>query len=655
MKKIIFTLMLAIAGSVWTMSSALCIARAPQSLQQPTTLSGLLVMEGTPCESTDTLYPCLPCLTLAFQSNETLYYLTSDNEQTMSQLDEIEAQLNESQHATVTGILYQQGSYNYINVQNISLDSDPLPSLCDEWHMLVPGFSWPYKDYTYMHHLANDTLIGGQHYVQLESNETGTFAYEGAMRESESKVYYIPAGSTHEYLLYDFNVQVGDTLTNLWIGGQESEYEQGLIRDIIVEDIEGTAPSRKFYISFTYDYWQGMFRWIEGVGLNEGPAGWYYVPGTPVDPTPEILCAYKDGKRVYATSQAEQHSCCYNAQKINSLCDTWNVLEIDGVTCGGCEVYRTMKYCLTTDTIIGGTHYVKLMKGNAYEGALREGNNRDIYFIPSGSTHEYLLYAFNAQVNDMLDNLYIGETCPEGGYAALVEAISEGTPRVFTIRVLIPETKPGMESGATFITDWIEGVGYGTTPLGKHIGPLTPADSRGYSLLCAYMNGKQVYASDLSEQYGCEYNYDPHEIPTDTIPLFAQDDPGSSTVDPVDPNQVVATLQGDQLTIHEKTGVDVTYSLHHNAPAQTPSQHRAPQSDTFRNEVTIQITESGEYLLQLTNPSWGYTIVGRFTYVAEGIELTNDQLPMTIKVIKDGRLLIRRGEKIYTVTGQQIQ
>lgn len=460
MKKIIFTLMLAIAGSVWTISSALCIARAPQSLKQSAeTYSGVLVLEGTPCESTDTLNPCLPCLTLAFQSNETLYYLTSDNDQMMSQLDDIEAQFIEGQHATITGIFYQQGSYNYIKVQNISLDSDPLPSLCDEWHMLVPGFSWPYKDYTYMHHLANDTLIGGQHYVQLESNETGTFAYEGAMRESESKVYYIPAGSTHEYLLYDFNVQVGDTLTNLWIGGQESEYEQGLIRDIIVEDIEGTAPSRKFYISFTYDYWQGMFRWIEGVGLNEGPAGWYYVPGTPVDPTPEILCAYKDGKRVYAASQADNYDCC-----------------------------RT------------------------------------------------------------------GE-----------------------------------------------------------------------------------------------------EQPKDTIPLFAQDDPGSSTVDPVDPNQVVATLQGDQLTIHEKTGVDVTYSLHHNAPAQTPSQHRAPQSNTFRNEVTIQITESGEYLLQLTNPSWGYTIVGRFTYVAEGIELTNDQLPMTIKVIKDGRLLIRRGEKIYTITGQQIQ
>ncbi len=643
MRKSFFTLVLVIASSVWTMSSALCIARAPQMQQSTETLSGYFVMEGTPCEST--VEPCLPCLTLAFQSNETLYYLTSDNDQMMSQLNEIEAQFIEGQHATINGISYQQGSYNYINVQTVSIANSPLPSLCNEWHMLVPGFSWPYTDYTYMHRLANDTLIGGQNYVQLESNENGIFAYEGALRESESQIYYIPAGSTHEYLLYDFNVQVGDTLTNLWIGGQESEYELGLNRDIIiVEDIKGTAPSRKFYISFTYDYWQGMFRWIEGVGLNEGPAGWSYVPGTPVDPTPEILCAYKDGKRVYATSQAEQHSCCYNAQKINSLCDTWNVLEVDGVTCGGCEVYRTMKYCLTTDTIIGSTHYVKLMKGNAYEGALREGNNRDIYFIPSGSTHEYLLYDFNAQVGDKLTNLWVGDTIKS---ATIIE-IEPTTPRTFVLSVEY------YQSGYldTTTVAWIEGVGSLAGPTGRP-GFIIP-NSRAYSVLCAYKNGEQIYVSEMGAEYGCEHDQTPE--PTDTIPLYSYtgDDPGSSTVDPVDPNQVVATLQGDQLTIRENMGVDITYSLQTNAPAQTPAQHRAPQNDTFRNEVTIQITESGEYMLQLTNPSWSYTIVGRFTYVAEGIERV-ESASAPQKTLINGQIYILRGDKTYTITGQEVR
>ena len=41
---------------------------------------------------------------------------------------------------------------------------------------------------------------------------------------------------------------------------------------------------------------------------------------------------------------------------------------------------------------------------------------------------------------------------------------------------------------------------------------------------------------------------------------------------------------------------------------------------------------------------------------AEGLEpITNDQLPLTDKVIENGRLLIRRGDKIYTPAGIEIQ
>ena len=48
---------------------------------------------------------------------------------------------------------------------------------------------------------------------------------------------------------------------------------------------------------------------------------------------------------------------------------------------------------------------------------------------------------------------------------------------------------------------------------------------------------------------------------TDTIPLYARDDSGSSTVDPVDPNQIYATLTGDKLTVHNNTGAQVTFTL----------------------------------------------------------------------------------------------
>jgi hypothetical protein len=143
---------------------------------------------------------------------------------------------------------------------------------------------------------------------------------------------------------------------------------------------------------------------------------------------------------------------------------------------------------------------------------------------------------------------------------------------------------------------------------------------------------------------------------SDTIPLYAQDDSGSSTVDPVDPNQLVATLKGNQLTIHENMGTDITYTLQRNAPAQAPAIHNAPKSDTFRDEVTIQITQSGEYLLQLTNPSWDYIIYGQFYYALQGIDqITNDPAPITTKVIKNGQIYILRGDIDNTIDGREVK
>lgn len=353
---------------------------------------------------------------------------------------------------------------------------------------------------------------------------------------------------------------------------------------------------------------------------------------------------------------------------IKSLCDTWNVLH-EPFSCMGPYCYlETNIYALATDTLIQDVRYVKLMEQEGtstyYKGALREGTNRDIYYVPAGSENSYLLYAFNAQVGDELQNVWLGgetekEDCTNAHNVTVI-AVSDSNPRIFTLEVM-PDTsyEGGMEVNP-YRMNWIEGVGMSDGPVGAYDSNklcIEPVDLGLFTLLCAYNDGEQVYSSAKAERYGCEFNgYDIPQTPTtDTIPLYAQDDPGSSTVDPVDPNQVVATLQGDQLTIHENSGEDITYSLQNTSSQQAPAQHRAPQSDTFRNEVTVQITESGEYLLQLTNPSWGYAIVGRFNYVAEGIKMTNDQLQVTNKVIMEGQLFIRRGKKVYTITGQQIQ
>lgn len=326
-----------------------------------------------------------------------------------------------------------------------------------------------------------------------------------------------------------------------------------------------------------------------------------------------------------------------------SLCDEWNVWY-DAFS--GPKDSYIIKYYLSTDTIINGQLYTKLCSDKDYQyyGVFREGSNRDIYFLPMWSAHEYLIYAFNAQVGDTLSNLWVGGYGED--YQGVVQAISSGNPRIFTIDV-------DFEDDNICPIEWIEGVGSPETPWGLAVVPTVPADIGVYNLLCAYKNGEPVYVSQIGEKRGC---YGENST-ADTIPLFSYtgDDPGTSTVDPVDPNQVVATLGNEELTIREYTGTEITYVLTHRNNA--PSRELEPQPTTFENEVVIELTEYGPYELQLSNEAWDYIIIGKFYYGPQGVEMIGSDLTAdgVQKVIIDGQLLLRKGDKTYTLTGQEIK
>ena len=655
MRRMIFTLILAIVSSVWMANEASnwCMPSVRTTAEPWIEVSGTFQAEGFPCDPDEV---CPSCLTIALVTSNKTYYLVTDDGQLIEYLDTIQL----GTKATVSGIPFSHGSYDYIQVSHIETDQK-LPSLCDEWNVLYEPWSCIIycRLQTLIYRLTTDTLIQDVNYVKLMEQEGPYTYYKGAMREGANRdIYYIPANSTHEYLLYAFNAQVGDTLSNLWVGEFGEDY-QG-----VVQAISNGSP-RIFTIGVKFgdesDEYLYSFRWIEGVGSPETPMGMAVVPDVPADVGfYTLLCAYKNGEQVYSSSKSERYGCEFNgipSTKPYSLCDTWNVMEVSLVTSPE-EIYHTVTQRLTKDTIIAYpsyynfTPYARLEENGKYKGAMREEGSGVIYYIPAGSAHEYLLYKFNAKVGDRLRNLWYGgdpERCPNG-YNATVLSISDETPRVFTIEVEYILSDSDGDHIEPWLIYWTEGVGMPDGPVGRPCPGPDCACSCGQVLLCAYKNGEQVYVSEMGEQYGCVYNYDPY-APSDTIPLYAQDDPGSSTVDPVDPNQVVATLQGDQLTIHENMGVDITYSLNHEAPAQMPSQHKALQSNTFRDEVTIQITESGEYLLQLTNPSWGYTIYGRFNFAPQGLgSIPSYSTPQ--KVLQNGQLYILRGDRTYTLTGQ---
>ena len=462
--------------------------------------------------------------------------------------------------------------------------------------------------------------------------------------------------------------------------------------------------------------------------------------------------SYKQWITVVGRIFWRDHNACIDVERIqtnniSSLCDEWNVWHESFESYGPISFDKVVKYQLTTDTLINGQQYVKLTsdKDSPYLGAMREGNNRDIYYVPAGSTNEFLLYAFNAQVGEVLNDLYLGGF-EENGYSGRVEAISDSSPRLFTIRVLYPDGM-GAEPGESFSVTWIEGVGSPETPCGLEVVPPSPADVGTYSLLCAYNNGEQVYVSEWGEQYGCEFQYredfiegefvtlngnivasfrecsidgcprcfgtfmtqdasfylltatdtlimeqlnmlylgkqytikgvwtkckntpfievnaiyeTKDTIPSDTIPLYIKDGPGSSTVEPVDPNEIIAKLIHDELQMKEYLHTVIDYNLT-KAPAANSSpavKHVNPvvAADSFTDSETVTLTESGRYFLEMSHPDWDYTIVGTFVYNAlQGLETVENSQSACTKELREGQLLIRQGEQLYTPTGIRIQ
>ena len=647
MKKMIFSLMLAIVSSVWMMKAA-CLMQAPEAMYQPfETVSGTLTSIGFPCEGEE---PCPTCLTIALVTDAKTYYLSTSDAQMQAQLDELEMQL--PLRATISGTPFVNGSFDFIKVQSVSVDNSLLPSLCDEWNILeisnvTCGYCEVYR--TYNSHLTTDTVIGGLLYSQLI--EDG--AYKGALREGNNRdIYCIPAGCSQEYLLYAFNAQVGDSLKNIWVGGYSSWIPD--VRSAIVSEIKQTTPRtielevHYYEAPDAYEESIGNLTWTEGIGMPSGPMGVECsgFNGCADSRANLLLCAYKNGEQVYVSDMGEQYGCEYNGNGTPEpmfTSDTkWHYKSYDMFAYT--DYTPTLSSISLVDTLINNIPYQKI------GGILFRTKGTKVWCTMDslGTPVERLVYDFGLQVGDSIRNVYYDEEFwMEQEYIRYAKVTS-------VEYITLSDGRSARRiSYDNYRPDDIEHIGSVEGILFPLNFPVAECGC-GDAFKCCTRNDFLLYEVSTG---ACNEFFEA-EQPADTIPLYIQDDPGSSTVDPVDPNQVVATLKGDELTIREYTGVDITYSLQHNAPSQMPSLHRAPQSDTFRDMVTLQITESGEYQLLLTNPSWGYSIFGNFIYAPQGIEQisSSSQGGKTSRlVLVNGQIFILRGEKVYTVTGQEVR
>ncbi len=116
------------------------------------------------------------------------------------------------------------------------------------------------------------------------------------------------------------------------------------------------------------------------------------------------------------------------------------------------------------------------------------------------------------------------------------------------------------------------------------------------------------------------------------------DDPGSSTVDPVDPNQARVELTGNTLNIYEGLEGNAHISLYN-----MTSPHVVLQT-FFDESVTVTLTDTAQYRILLSNPNLG-VVYGTFRYPVD----------QTRKVMQEGRLYILLGNHSYSLSGVKIQ
>lgn len=167
------------------------------------------------------------------------------------------------------------------------------------WRGIVYGLAGPIPVASVM---CGDTTIHNIKFnkiYQINYGLDGTFYnsfYRACTRVDQQKVWAIPSGLDEEILLYDFGVEVGDTLHLQFLDFEAFiEYYTESIDTIVID-----GQTRKM-IRFQTSYGIPDV-WIEGIGSIMGPLdrGFFII-----DAQPGLTCYLKDGDVIYKTEETE--------------------------------------------------------------------------------------------------------------------------------------------------------------------------------------------------------------------------------------------------------------------------------------------------------------------------------------------------------------
>ena len=376
-------------------------------------------------------------------------------------------------------------------------------------------------------------------------------------RETKDQIILsFPYGGGEECVLYDFSLEVGDTLPVMQYD-EKTRGEMFRVVDVSMVTLLDGKEYKKWTLACGYEY-------IEKIGAINGKGlGNYVAFGPNADAATylgsPLVCASRNGKILYQMDDAEMERlgaeclCDYDRgpRKDNAkngkiggrpTPTQWNMLEVETKELDGTPTImraETFSYTLENDSIVtnGKTFYQLARQSTkdtaitkSFVGALHFGEDEDnrVYFLRDGV--EYVLYDFTAEPGDTIEifagiNNYPQETT----YTHIVigkDTLENGACRMM-LEVVFPEEIGSDLEQQHLQKIWLAGLGSIDGIVHNAALRATKArssDTQTSIMLCAWRDDNCLYTTDHPDYdtYGCVYNQDPTALESPTSPSSYQ-------------------------------------------------------------------------------------------------------------------------------------
>ena len=189
----------------------------------------------------------------------------------------------------------------------------PFPDSNAYWSEYYSNYGFPNYKYTYF--IRGDTILDSLSYHKLYSDDSAsTISYIGGLRENNKKVYLFYSHCTFNILLYDFNLNVGDSMRLSCLEACDSTVGEFYIKvtsvdSVLLEDM--TYRKRINYNNIGSP-------WIEGIGSMDGLLYPYYSCSTCMCFF-ESVCFKQNDTTLYINTNDYNVSCFNYITSINEM------------------------------------------------------------------------------------------------------------------------------------------------------------------------------------------------------------------------------------------------------------------------------------------------------------------------------------------------